>query len=147
MPDVFLEVRGLDEVLNRQRRLPKIVADEMRVGLLAAARVVAGEARGLIQSSHAVAAEGRKASAPGEPPVSQTGHLVNSIVAAPPPKGKYLTAMVVVRDPGAMALEYGRKGAEARPFVRPAVDRRRFEILSILNAAARRGIEKARSVL
>lgn len=147
MPEVFLEVKGLGETLNRQRRLPAIVATEMKAGLLAAANIVADEAKSQIQNSSAVrTSDGRQASAPGRPPVSQTGKLLRSIGAYPAPRKKYLTASVIVRDPGAMALEYGRRGAEPRPFVRPALDKRRFEILSILSAAARRAVEKLRAV-
>lgn len=145
MPEVFLEVKGLDEVLRRQRKLPSVVAAEMRAGLTVSANLVAVEAKSIIQNATAVVrSDGRRASAPGKPPVSHTGALVRSIGSGP--YKKTLVASVIVRDPGAFALEYGRRGAAPRPFVRPAVEKRRFEILAILNAAAKRAIEKLKTV-
>lgn len=64
-----------------------------------------------------------QASAPGEPPASDTGELVNSI------KTEYdeakLSGTVVVRSPHGPHLEYGTRNMEPRPFLRPALANRR----------------------
>lgn len=59
------------------------------------------------------------ASAPGQPPMSDTGRLVNSIEFD---KVGDLTATVGSKLAYALYLEYGTRRMAARPFFRPAVE-------------------------
>lgn len=143
MPEITLEVVGYDDVMRRLGKLPKVVNDEMKKGILDSARVIAIEARDLIQNSKPTGelqSDGTRASAPGDPPANRTGALIRTIKAYP---GKGISAIVASNDAGAAALEYGRKGAEARPFIRAAATKSYQQVMGYLNLAFRRGIEKA----
>lgn len=73
-------------------------------------------------------AQGRKrakphtASAPGQPPMSDTGYLANRITFD---RLGDLTAVVGTKVDYAVHLEYGTERMAARPFFRPAVERMR----------------------
>jgi len=60
-----------------------------------------------------------QASAPGEPPASDTGTLVNSIETSY--DFKALSGSVVVRAAHGPPLEFGTRKMAARPFMRPAL--------------------------
>ena len=60
-----------------------------------------------------------QASAPGEPPASETGHLVNSIKTEYD-EGKLMGA-VVVQAPYGIMLEFGTEKMAGRPYLRPAL--------------------------
>jgi HK97 gp10 family phage protein len=62
---------------------------------------------------------GHRASAPGEPPASDTGRLVNSITTSY--DFNELSGTVRARTEYAAYLEYGTSRMEPRPFMRPAV--------------------------
>lgn len=73
-----------------------------------------------------------QASAPGQPPMSDTGRLASSIEfdqIGP------LTATVGSRLAYAVYLEYGTRKMAARPFFRPAVERMRKDFGKRLEAA------------
>lgn len=75
-----------------------------------------------------------RASAPGQPPMTDTGRLANSITfdrAGP------LTATVGSNVIYALYLEYGTRRMAARPFMRPAVERIRPKFLERIEAAIR----------
>lgn len=67
-----------------------------------------------------------QASAPGEPPASDTGRLVNSIRTTY--SADKLVGTVVAGTEYAPALEYGTQRMEPRPFMRPALAAKRDEI-------------------
>lgn len=70
------------------------------------------------------------ASAPGEPPASDTGELVNSLKTVY--DASKLSGTVVASAPHAPHLEYGTRNMEPRPFLRPAVANRRAETARII---------------
>lgn len=76
------------------------------------------------------------ASAPGEPPASDTGRLANSI------RTEYnvatLTGRVVADAAYAAYLEYGTQRMAPRPFLRPALARQRQAIQEAVNDEVRR---------
>ncbi len=72
-----------------------------------------------------------QASAPGQPPATDTGKLVSSIVA----DAKGLTAYVEARSTYAVHLEFGTRAMAARPFLHPAVERNRERIGAMMRAA------------
>ena len=76
-----------------------------------------------------------QASAPGEPPATDTGRLVGSIVA----DGEGLNAYVEARTKYARWLEYGTKHMAARPFFHPALERNRARIRDLVRAALATG--------
>lgn len=84
-----------------------------------------------------------QASAPGEPPATDHGRLVGSIVSdAIDSKGEGLVAIVEAQTEYAKYLEYGTKKMAPRPFMLPAFERNRQRIadlirLSIATAASR----------
>lgn len=71
-----------------------------------------------------------KASAPGEPPASDTGTLVNSIATEYDQAA--LTGQVVVRAPYGPYLEFGTQKMEPRPFLRPAVANVRAKAVKLI---------------
>lgn len=84
-----------------------------------------------------------QASAPGQPPATDEGRLVGSIVSdAIDTKGEGLVAIVEAQTEYAKFLEYGTKRMAPRPFMLPAFERNRQRIadlirLSIATAASR----------
>jgi HK97 gp10 family phage protein len=86
-----------------------------------AAEQVAGKMRELIENSPASGAvyHGHRASAPGEPPASDTGALLASIrVEQTGP----LEATAMVGTPYAAYLEYGTVKMAPRPYATPAIE-------------------------
>ena len=67
-----------------------------------------------------------QASAPGEPPASDTGQLVNSIGTVY--DTTTLTGRVVAKSKHAPPLEFGTKNMEPRPFLRPALANKQADI-------------------
>lgn len=70
------------------------------------------------------------ASAPGEPPASDTGRLVGSIRADYTRLGD-LAGVVRASTEYAAHLEYGTQNMEPRPFMRPALENRRADVYRI----------------
>lgn len=119
------------------------------------ARARAGAARGLVRATEGVRNEaislildtpktGRiyrrrsvehQASAPGESPASDTGRLVNSIRTGYDMNA--LVGTVTASTAYAAALEYGTARMAARPYLRPALARRRDAIEAEVAAAVR----------
>lgn len=80
-----------------------------------------------------------QASAPGEPPASDTGRLVNGI------RTEYdfntMTGKVVSGEAYGAHLEYGTQTIEPRPFLRPALVNKRQEIEQIVRSAIREAMK------
>lgn len=114
-------------------------------GVAAAAEDVRGEAIRLILETtksgrvYVRRSTTHQASAPGEPPASDTGRLVNSI-RVDPSRLDQLVATVVAGTGYAAHLEYGTARMAARPFMRPALANRRRAIESIVAAHVRAAI-------
>lgn len=77
-----------------------------------------------------------QASAPGQAPASDTGHLVQSIHTEY--NRKNLEGYVVVTADYARALEFGTENIEPRPFLRPAVSKKAKAIIADVEAEIRR---------
>lgn len=71
-----------------------------------------------------------QASAPGEPPASDTGRLVNSIKTVYDTKNLY--GKVVTTVAYGQYLEFGTQTIEPRPFLRPALANTRKQIKRII---------------
>ncbi len=72
-----------------------------------------------------------QASAPGEPPATDTGKLAGSIVAA----ASGLTAYVEARSEYGRWLEYGTRRILPRPFMVPAAEANRERIGELIRSA------------
>lgn len=104
----------------------EVVATAIRLRKDVVRSIQSGPANGAIRRN------GSRASAPGQPPMSDTGRLASSIEfdqIGP------LTATVGSRLAYAVYLEYGTRKMAARPFFRPAVERMRGEFVARLEAA------------
>ena len=80
-------------------------------------------------------------SLPGAPPARVTGALIKSYKSSGlirDERGRFV--VVYSRDPGAVHLELGRKGAAPRPALRPAVERARVTIAPTIAAAWAAGV-------
>jgi HK97 gp10 family phage protein len=76
-----------------------------------------------------------RASSPGEPPASDTGNLARSVTVSDlTGEGE---AVISVRAPYAAALEFGTDDGKIleRPFLRPAVERHKDELIEALKEA------------
>jgi hypothetical protein len=77
-----------------------------------------------------------RASAPGESPASDSGHLANSIRTRPPkPGGNRIKAEVVVGAIYGRRLEEGGGRIAARPYLAPAVEEVRPQFLADVSSA------------
>ena len=89
-----------------------------RVENSASSSILSGNKTGIVYTRGGVA---HQASAPGEPPASDTGTLARSFNIIPNPG---LLRVVVNNNAAyAAALEYGTRKMEPRPFLRPALAR------------------------
>jgi len=76
-----------------------------------------------------------QASAPGEPPATDTGGLIASGRAGAEINGDEIVGVVEWTAPHAQHLEYGTRKMAARPFANPAIERNRARIASLLRQA------------
>lgn len=76
-----------------------------------------------------------QASAPGEPPATDTGRLVTSIVSDVERDGRSVVGIVEARTEYAVHLEYGTRNMAPRPFMLPALERNRARIAALVAQA------------
>lgn len=93
--------------------------------------VLESPAGGRVYGSHV-------ASAPGEPPASDTGALVRSIRV----DHKALKANVIVAAQYAALLEFGTQFIAPRPFVRPTVAKSRPAMVKVFNDEIGKALKK-----
>jgi HK97 gp10 family phage protein len=121
---------GLEVLFDRLP--PMSAALEPRLARLVqqGAADIAAKAIELIESSPGGGRiyHGHVASAPGEPPRSDTGELVGSITAT----GSGLSAEVRVDSGHAVYLEYGTSKMAPRPFLQPAIDAETPKLAGVL---------------
>jgi len=125
-----------DELTNLIRR------NAMR-GVMRGTEAVRNEAIRLILSGpHSGRVYGRRkhqASAPGEPPASDTGRLIGSLTTSYDPVN--LTGKVVVGAQYGLYLEFGTQRMEPRPFLRPALANMQGEITRVIAEEIQRGLQ------
>lgn len=119
-------IKGLDQLKINLGKVKGVVTGNSLANALQAGYFVwEREARHLIQTSPATGKKygGHRASAPGEPPATDTGGLLSNW---PRPQKKFTARGAEVEGgPGqdyASHLELGTIKMEARPFMRPALD-------------------------
>lgn len=140
-------VRGLDELeVNLGKVVGVVTGQSLARALEAGYFVWEGAAKILINTSPATGRSysGHQASAPGEPPATDTGGLVNNW---PRPNRKALANGASVEGgPGqeyGPHLELGTVNMEARPFMRPALDNNVPEITRAVQRNLKAKIEGA----
>jgi HK97 gp10 family phage protein len=140
---IEISIGGLDELRARLAKLAS--ADQMESALTDAAQagamVIEGYAKTAIMAGPKTGETyGRhQASAPGEAPATDTGHLVNSIQTEALGGGK---ARVFVGAEYGAALEYGTAHIAPRPYMRPAADDHREEITQAAAAQLSKAIDE-----
>lgn len=108
-------------------------------GIVRATELVRNEALRLIMQTaktgrlYRIRGVVHQASAPGEPPASDTGRLANSISTAY--DQEKLVGTVSANTEYASFLEYGTAKMEARPFMRPALAEKTEEVTELINRA------------
>lgn len=111
---------------------------EVASSMYAIGSLVATEAQISITTG-SVSGKGHVPSAPGEPPMNDTGVLANNIEVhqvAP------LNVQVVSAAPYSVPLEFGTSRMAARPFMRPARDRTAKEAQQMAAKAINRALRK-----
>ena len=127
------------DALKKQiaKRLTTEAENEIKVRLFSSANLVEAEAKQSIQRG---VKSGRiykrrsvvhQASAPGEPPASDTGFLVSNITKTAVEKsGTELSISIESKAPYSKFLEFGTRKMSARPFLQPALEKNRNKIKS-----------------
>ena len=127
------------DALKKQiaKRLTTEAENEIKKRLFSSANLVEAEAKQSIQRG---VKSGRvykrrsivhQASAPGEPPASDTGFLVSNITKTAVEKsGTELSISVESKAPYSKFLEFGTRKMSARPFLQPALEKNRNKIKS-----------------
>lgn len=140
-------ISGLDQLKVNLGKVKGVVSGNSLVNALQAGYFVwEGEAKKLIATSPATGRKygGHRASAPGEPPATDSGGLLNNW---PRPKKNFTaTGAEVEGGPGqeyADDLELGTINMDARPFMRPALDENEAEINRVVGKVLEIKIEGA----
>ena len=125
-------IKGLDQLeINLGKVVGAVTGNDLAQALKAGYFVWEGKAKKLIATSPATGRKygGHRASAPGEPPASDTGGLLNNW---PTPKKNFTaTGAEIEGGPGqehASHLDLGTVKMDSRPFMRPALDENEAEI-------------------
>ena len=140
---VTIRLEGSEQLQRELRRLSDDLRREVGQVVLGAAVEMRADIVTSIQRGPASGVTYKKskptrthtASAPGQPPMSDTGRLANSITFD---RVGDLTATVGSALNYAPWLEYGTSRMEARPFFRPAVERMRPKYIGKLEDIIRR---------
>lgn len=151
--DVSFQIEGLDKLETASAQVRQAVADEINKAVYASAQKIRTEAIKSMQATNGRSGGRfykhgnvlRQSSGPGEPPMSQTGRLVNSITAYAGGDGEAFTVAGRGTVKYAAFLEFGTSKMAARPFMFPALEKSRAWIAARLQDALRRGIERAGS--
>lgn len=115
-------------------------------GIVAATEEVRNEALRLIletpKSGRTYRRRGvvHQASAPGQPPASDTGTLVGRITTNYD-RLDQLVGVVTARTAYAAYLEFGTRRMAPRPFMRPALANKRDDVVQIVGRAIRQAVE------
>jgi HK97 gp10 family phage protein len=127
----------MGRVLNAPRftaRLDDLSADARRrisQAVYDGATVIANEAKRSIRAG-AVSGPGHIPSKPGEPPNADTHHLDRSIGVE---QAGELKVTIFANAEYASELEYGTSRMAARPFIQPAINKTRAEVLQLFFGA------------
>jgi HK97 gp10 family phage protein len=139
MPGFGVQIRGLEEVQAMLQNVinsvqPAVAKAVQQGGYLVLSSAVQSiqhtSASGRVYTSHGVS---HTASAPGEPPATDEGTLVGSLQIWTSSDG--MSIAVGSNLNYAPYLEYGTRKMAARPYLNPAFDVNREEILALITKA------------
>lgn len=139
---VKVSVKGNRVFIKNVERYRRRQGKQLSQALHASALVVQNEARKLVlkgPKTGKIYPRGKRthqASAPGEPPASDTGTLVRNILAEM--DWKKLSARVIAKTKYSRFLEYGTRRMKARPFLSPALKNKTKQIVQIFQASLRK---------
>lgn len=134
----MVRITGRNGVIVRLNRLSGEQAVQ-RVGaaLFAGGEEIRAEASHMITEG-AVSGKGHIASLPGNPPLEDTGVLRTHIETTQPAP---LHVEVSSNAPYAAALEFGTSKMQPRPYMQPATDRKRKEVIDGVRDAVSKAIK------
>jgi len=138
-------VSGNDELLRKLHKLQTAVSGGTGKAMLAGALVLEDFIEESMHEDHhgrIYSRGGRthQASAPGETPAIDFGHLVNSIESS---LIDSTSSQVATDSDIAPFLEFGTSRMEARPFMRPAADEHEEDVVQAVSKAIMQLIEEA----
>ncbi len=134
-------IRGSKAHLARLRKLEKDTIRFVGKALFAGGESIQIEAQ-LSITQGAVSGKNHVPSKPGEPPNQDTGVLSGNIETVQ--KGPLLVE-VSSNAPYSTPLEFGTSKMAARPFMRPARDKKRAEVVALVERAVSQAVRQSRS--
>lgn len=146
---VQLVYNCIPELTASAERLAEMVVERTAQGAVAHAKVSMAEPksgrtyprgavrRGKGEKRRVVAYRFHRASAPGEAPAIDTGHLVNSFFTK---KLGRLVRIIGVNAEYAAALEFGTERIAPRPYLRPALNAVRGFFVGAMREIVRQGV-------
>jgi len=136
----LVRIRGAKEHSRKLQRIQgQGAARFVGQALFVAGETIAVEAQISITQG-AVSGKGHVASLPGEAPNADTHRLADNIeVVQPAP----LRVEVSSNAPYSAALEFGTSRMAERPFMRPAVAKKRKEVVALIEKAIQHAIRNA----
>lgn len=134
-PPEDIDVRGISDAAN-QAMLEAMQAGVQIMANDAKRAVARGPKTGRVYTRHGIS---HQASAPGEPPATDTGVLVNSISGDAELRGGVVLGAIRATAQYAAWLELGTRRMAARPFLVPAVERNRERVAQFVREAFARG--------
>lgn len=137
-----MPLKGAKAHIRRLKALsgPRMTRDVGRA-LFAGGELIQTEAQRSI-SAGSVSGKGHVPSAPGQPPNYDSGVLANNIETTQPAP---LRVQVSSNAPYSAPLEFGTSRMAARPFMRPARDKKRDEVRRLVETAMNRVVRSSRS--
>lgn len=135
-----MPMRGARAHIRRLQALAAESEREVSAALFAAGELIQTEAQRSITAG-AVSGKGHVASSPGEAPNNDTGVLANNIETTQPAK---LRVRVTSSAGYSAALEFGTSRMAARPFMRPARDKKKDEAQRLVQSALNRAVRRSR---
>lgn len=136
-----MPLRGSKAHLARLRKLTRDTERFVGKALFAGGESIQIEAQ-LSITQGAVSGKNHVPSKPGEPPNQDTGVLSGNIETVQ--KGPLLVE-VSSNAPYSTPLEFGTSKMAARPFMRPARDKKRAEVVALVERAVSQAVRQSRS--
>lgn len=136
-----MPLRGSKAHLARLRKLTRDTERFVGQALFAGGNRIQVEAQ-LSITQGAVSGKNHVPSKPGEPPNQDTGRLADNIETVQ--KGPLLVE-VSSNAPYSAPLEFGTSKMAARPFMRPARDKKRREVVDLVQRAVSEAVRRSRS--
>lgn len=132
-----MPVKGTERYIRRLTQIGPKTRTLVGKALFVAGGMIETEAEISITAG-SVSGKGHVPSAPGQPPNADTRQLDSNIETIK--KGE-LAVDVISQAPYSKALEFGTDKMAARPFMRPATQKRKAEALALIAKAAKKGAE------